>query len=80
MVNKMEDIKKIDNFLTLIATAAKNGEKINPNTVYSNLIFCGINKKEENISYNFKIWENYYEGKKIFFVLILLLKSIFAIL
>ena len=63
----MDDIRRIDNFLALIANACKNGEKIDSNVVYSNLVYYGIDKKRDDISFNFKSWEDYYYRKRNMF-------------
>jgi len=63
----MDNRKKIEEFLKLMAAAADSGEKINMDNVYSNLMFLDMNGNLDNISHNFEIWENYFEGKRNIF-------------
>lgn len=67
VIIKMDDIRRIDSFLALIANALKSGEKINTDSVYSNLVYYGIDKKRDDISFNFRNWEDYYQGKRNIF-------------
>lgn len=54
----MNDIRRIDEFLELMAGAAKSGYIIDENTVYNNLIYLGISGVDIDISSNFDGWIN----------------------
>lgn len=52
----MNDIRRIDEFLELMAGAAKSGYNIDEKTVYINLIHMGNGTQDIDISFNFNGW------------------------
>lgn len=60
----MEKIRKIEEFLKLIANASANGYLTNSNSVYHNLIFFGIEEKTDDISLNFDRWISRFASKR----------------
>lgn len=58
----MNDIRRIDDFLRLMAEAAKLGYNIDEKTVYSNLIRLGIGAENIDISSNFEGWINRFKS------------------
>lgn len=54
----MNNIRRIDEFLRLVAGAIKNGYDIDKNTVYNNLIYLDIGTGCIDISSNFDGWIN----------------------
>ena len=60
----MDDIRKIEEFLKLIASAGFNGYDISVDTIYRNLIFFDVKEKRSDISSFFEYWINHFKNNK----------------
>lgn len=66
----MDNVRRIDDFLKLMAGASKNGYQINSEFVYSNLIYLGVENKRNDISGNFSKWIDYFSNVSNIFVFV----------